>query len=66
MANLLNASNNHKVKWSQGTTIADNGDIIGCLHLILRDKNDKDVAKACLTANQLAAFCLNNNKLKKS
>ena len=63
MANLLRASNSHNVVYRQGRTVADNGDIIGCLHLILRDENDKDVAKACLTSNQLAAFCLNNNKL---
>lgn len=63
MANLLRASNNHKVTWRQGTTLADNGDIVGCLHITLKDENNKDIAKACLTSNQLAAYCLNNNKL---
>ena len=63
MANVLFASNNHKITWRQGTIQADNGDTVGCLHLTLKDENNKDVAKACLTANQLAAFCLHNNKL---
>ena len=63
MANRLFASDNHKITWRQGTTKADSGDTIGCLHLTLKDENNKDVAKACLTANQLAAYCLNNNKM---
>lgn len=63
MANLLLASDYHKITWRQGTTKADNGDTVGCLHLTLKDENNKDVAKACLTANQLAAYCLNNNKM---
>lgn len=63
MANLLHANDNHKITWRQGTAQADNGDTVGCLHLTLKDENNKDVAKACLTANQLAAFCLNNNKI---
>ena len=63
MANRLFASDNHKITWRQGTTKANSGDTIGCLHLTLKDENNKDVAKACLTANQLAAYCLNNNKM---
>lgn len=63
MANLLFASDYHKITWRQGTTQADNGDTVGYLHLTLKDENNKDVAKACLTANQLAAYCLNNNKM---
>lgn len=63
MANLLHASDRYAITWRQGTTKADNGDTVGCLHLTLKDENDKEVAKACLNANQLAAFCLNNNKL---
>ena len=62
MANLLFANDNHKITWRQGS-INDHGNIVGCLHLTLKDENNKDVAKACLTANQLAAFCLNNNKI---
>ena len=63
MATLLFASDYHKITWRQGTTQADNRDTVGCLHLTLKDENNKDVAKACLTANQLAAYCLNNNKM---
>lgn len=63
MANRLFASGYHKIIWRQGTIKADNGYTVGCLHLTLKDENNKDVAKACLTANQLAAYCLNNNKM---
>ena len=63
MANCLDANDNHKITWKQGS-INNHGNIIGCLHLTLKDENHKDVAKACLTANQMAAYCLENNKLK--
>ena len=63
MANLLQASNKCTITWRQGTTTSVTKDTVGCLHLTLKDENDKEVAKACLNANQLAAFCLNNNKM---
>ena len=66
MANLLFASGYHKITWRQGVSHTDNGDPIGCLNLTLKNENNKEVAKACLTANQLAAYCLHNNKLNKS
>ena len=65
MANLLYASNGLKITWRRGTTKSTNGDLVDCLHLILSDKDtDAVYAKAVLNANQLASFCLENNKEK--
>ena len=64
MANLLHASNGLKLTWKRGNTKSPkNGDDIDCLHLILKNRNGDIIAKATLNANQIAAFCLNNNKM---
>lgn len=63
MPNTMNASNKCSVTWRKGEVKTDNGEWIGCLHLTLYNEYNNVVAKASLSANQIAAFCLNNNKL---
>lgn len=62
MANLLYASSGLKLTWRKGNTTSKNGDKVDCLHLTLINKNDDIIAKATLNANQLAKFCIENNK----
>lgn len=64
MANLLHASNGLNLTWRRGTAKAYNGDTVDCLHLTLSDSNGTIQAKAILNANQIARFCLENNKEK--
>ena len=64
MANLLQASNKCTITWKQGTTTSVTNENIGCLHLTVHDKQNQSIlAKATLSANQLVAYCINNNKL---
>lgn len=62
MANRMECSNGYWLSWVK-RSLSKNGNHIDVQHYILHDKEGNVFAKATLTADQIAAFCLNNNKI---